>query len=88
MRFEVGAEQSHERTGARARRPRWRAAGAGLSIITIAAVAFFGAIGLPLGTAQHPGPGAAPDVLSAILFILGIVVAIEGLVRTRIGGGK
>jgi hypothetical protein len=68
--------------------PNLRASGAGLFIMAVGVVAFFGASGLPLGSAQHLGPGAAPSVLAVILFILGIVIAIEGLARTRVGGGR
>jgi len=64
------------------------AVAAGLIAAAIAALALFDARGLPLGTAQHPGPAAAPDVLAALLFMLGIIVAIEGWLRPRTDGGE
>ena len=68
-------------------RRRRRAVSAGLLISAIAVLALFGASELSLGTVQHPGPGAASDLLATLLFILGIVVAAEALVQRRIGRG-
>jgi len=72
--------------GPTVQRPLWRAAGPGLLLSAVAVLALVGASGLPLGTAQHPGPAAASNMLAALLFILGIVVAAEGLLQRRFGG--
>jgi hypothetical protein len=75
------------RAGANTRQPLWRAAGPGLVIVAIAVVALLGLRGLAFGTAQHLGPAALPDILAALLLILGVAVAIEGLLGRRIHGG-
>ena len=85
---EARADERAQPLRAAAQHARWGAVAAGLIIAAIAALALFDARGLPLGTAQHPGPAAAPDVLAALLLILGIIVAIEGFLRRRIDGGK
>jgi peptidoglycan/LPS O-acetylase OafA/YrhL len=59
----------------------WRRASGGLGIALIALVALAGTAGLEFGTVEHPGPAAVPVILAAILFVLGIVVAIEELLK-------
>jgi hypothetical protein len=60
----------------------------GVAIIVIAVSAFFLASGLPTGPMTHLGPGAWPDLLAILLFILGLIVVAEGLLRRPIGGGE
>jgi len=57
-------------------------------LAAVAALALYDARNLPPGTAMLPGPGAAPDILAALLFILGIILAIQSFLRRRSGGGK
>jgi peptidoglycan/LPS O-acetylase OafA/YrhL len=59
----------------------WRRVSGGLGIVLVAVIALAGTAGLEFGTAEHPGPAAVPVVLAAILFVLGIVVAIEELLK-------
>jgi hypothetical protein len=69
----------------------WRRASGGLSLALIAVVALAGTHGLELGTAEQPGPAAAPVVLGALLLVLAIIVAIEELLRAacaRQGGER
>jgi hypothetical protein len=65
---------------------KWRRATPGVLLAAVAALAFYGAHRLSYGTAAHSGPGLVPTVLAALLFILGLVVAIEGLWQRPIGG--
>jgi hypothetical protein len=58
----------------------------GVVLAAVAALAFYKAQGLSYGTAAHGGPGFAPTILSALLFILGLVVAAEGFWRRPIDG--
>jgi hypothetical protein len=70
----------------RAARVGWREVSPGAVLAAIAALALLSGYGLPVGTGPHPGPGAMPDVVAALLFILGIVVAVEGYFQRQIGG--
>lgn len=67
-------------------RVRWREVGPGAVLAAIAALALFSGHELPVGTGPHPGPGAVLDVVAVLLFILGIVVAVEGYSQRQIGG--
>jgi hypothetical protein len=64
----------------------WRRAVPGAVLAAVAALAFYSVHGLSYGTAEHVGPGFVPAILAALLFILGVVVAIEGLWHHPIGG--
>jgi hypothetical protein len=64
----------------------WRRAVPGAVLVAVALLAFYSVHGLSYGTAEHVGPGFVPAVLTALLFILGVVVAIEGLWQYPIGG--
>jgi len=67
----------------------WRSASGGLSIALIAVVALVGVSGLPFGTAEQPGPAAVPAILAALLLVLGIIIAIEGILQgTRARQGR
>jgi uncharacterized BrkB/YihY/UPF0761 family membrane protein len=64
----------------------WRRAVPGAVLAAVAALAIYSAHGLSYGTAAHVGPGAIPAILGALLFILGLAVAAEGLWQRPIGG--
>jgi hypothetical protein len=66
----------------------WREVAPGAVLAAIAALALFSGLGLPVGTGPHPGPGAVLDVVAVLLFILGIVVAVEGYSQRQIGGAE
>ncbi|KRA43274.1 tripartite tricarboxylate transporter TctB family protein [Devosia sp. Root635] len=53
----------------------------GTTIIGIAALVWFGAINLAVGTLPNFGPGALPRVLAILLALAGAGVFIQGLVR-------
>lgn len=53
----------------------------GATMIFIAALVWFGAIGLDIGTIINFGSGAMPRGLSALLFVAGIVLLIQGLTQ-------
>ena len=65
---------------------RWRQAVPGAVLVAVSVLAFFSVRGLSYGTAAHVGPGVVPTVLAALLFILGLVVAIQGFWQSPIGG--
>jgi hypothetical protein len=58
---------------------RWFRAVPGAALAAVAALAFYSVYGLSNGTAVHIGPGLIPAILAALLFILGLLVAIERL---------
>ncbi len=64
----------------------WRGAAPGAVLAAIAALAFTSEHGLSYGTAAHIGAGSVPAVLAALLFMLGLAVAAEGLWQRPIGG--
>jgi hypothetical protein len=57
----------------------WRRAVPGAVLAAVAALAFYEAHKLSYGTAAHVGPGLVPAILAALLFILGLAVAVERL---------
>jgi hypothetical protein len=65
---------------------RWRVALPGAVLAAVAALAFYGAHRLSIGTAGHAGPGLVPAFLAAVLFILGLAIAAERFWRRPIGG--
>jgi hypothetical protein len=65
-----------------------RAAAPGLLLAAVAVLTLLGTSGLPLGNARHLGPAAMPDMLAALLLVLGIVIAIERTLARRIGGDQ
>jgi hypothetical protein len=65
---------------------KWRRVTLGAALAAVAASAFYGAHGLSIGTAIHAGPGLVPTILAALLFILGLLVAIKGLWQRPIDG--
>jgi|HubBroStandDraft_4_1064222.scaffolds.fasta_scaffold211961_2 hypothetical protein len=67
-------------------KPGWLRAVPGAALAAVAALAFYSVYGLSNGTAVHIGPGRIPAILAALLFILGLVVAIERLWHHPIGG--
>jgi hypothetical protein len=79
-------EGPSSRVGAIAARFRLRSIGPGLLLAAIAVLALIGARGLPVGTRSHIGPGAVPDVLAALLLVLGLVVAAERFSQRSIAG--
>jgi hypothetical protein len=72
----------------RAARVGWCEVVPGAVLAAIAALALFSGLGLPVGTGPNPGPGAMLDVVAVLLFILGIVVAVEGYSQRQIGGAE
>ncbi len=65
-------------------RPGWRNIGPGLLLIALAGAALYATNDLPGRRGFALGPGTMPSVLSAILCVLGIAAAVEGLFRGRI----
>jgi hypothetical protein len=59
----------------------WRGAMPGAVLAAIAVLALYGTRALSYGTAAHVGPGLLPGILAALLFILGLAVAVQGLWR-------
>jgi hypothetical protein len=57
----------------------------GVLLIVIAVLAYFSVRNLPGSADGVLGPGSMPRILSAILFVLGAVVAVEGFVGRRVG---
>jgi hypothetical protein len=68
-----------------AARAGWRGIAPGLLLIVIAGLAYFSARNLPGSADDVLGPGSMPRILSAILLVLGAVVAVEGFVGRRVG---
>lgn len=66
-------------------RAGWRGIAPGVLLVVVAGLAYFSVRSLPGSTDGVLGPGSMPRILSAILFILGAVVAVEGFVGRRIG---
>ena len=66
----------------------WHRAVPGGALVAIAALALYAGRGLSQGSAGDPGPGAVPGILATLLLILGLIVAIEGLLQLQIGGGE
>jgi len=64
----------------------WRRALPGAVLAGVAMLAFYAGRGLSYGTAEHIGPGFLPAILAALLFIFGVIVAIEALWHRPIGG--
>jgi hypothetical protein len=57
----------------------------GVVLVVIAALAYFSLRNLPAPTDGGLGPGSMPRILSAILFVLGAVVVVEGFIGRRVG---
>jgi hypothetical protein len=57
----------------------------GVLLVVIAGLAYFSVRNLAGATDGVLGPGSMPRILSAILFVLGAVIAVEGLVGRRAG---
>ncbi len=64
----------------------WRGIVPGAVLVAIAGLTLYSGSVLPPGTGMHPGPGAAPDIVAALLFILGIIVAVDGAVVVCLAG--
>jgi len=67
---------------------KWRRAMPGAALAVVAALAFYNLHGLSYGTAGRVGPALVPAILAGLLFILGLVVAIERLWECPIGGDE
>ncbi|MCE2879971.1 MAG: tripartite tricarboxylate transporter TctB family protein [Comamonadaceae bacterium] len=60
----------------------------GLMFMVLGAAFAWGATKYSIGTGARMGPGYFPLMLGVLLAILGAVVAFNGLVIERVGGGK
>ncbi len=54
-------------------------------LLLASAVFFFSALGLPAGTFDPLGPGAAPEMVAGLLCLLCLTILIRGYVRTLRG---
>jgi hypothetical protein len=58
---------------------------AGLMFMVFGGAFFIGALNYSLGTGARMGPGYFPRMLGGLLFILGIIIAVEGVIESRKG---
>jgi Tripartite tricarboxylate transporter TctB family len=58
---------------------------AGLMFMVFGGAFFIGALNYSLGTGARMGPGYFPRMLGGLLFILGIIIAVEGIIESRKG---
>ena len=65
------------------RKDAWSGPIMGVLFAAIGVGAYYAAKGLPTGRGAQMGPGAMPLILSAMLVLLGLIAAIEGLVHKR-----
>ncbi|MGP0091950.1 MAG: hypothetical protein ACLPKB_18640 [Xanthobacteraceae bacterium] len=64
----------------------WRGVIPGVLLLAIAGLTLYAGRDLPAGSeGGHLGPGALPNFLSATLFGLGMIIAVEGFFRRRTG---
>ena len=56
---------------------------AGLMFMVFGAAFFIGALDYSLGSGARMGPGYFPRMLGGLLFVLGVIIAIEGLVESK-----
>jgi hypothetical protein len=58
---------------------------AGLMFMVFGGAFFIGALNYSLGTGARMGPGYFPRMLGGLLFILGIIIAVEGVIESKRG---
>ncbi len=61
---------------------------AGLMFMVFGAAFFIGALNYNLGSGARMGPGYFPRMLGGLLFILGVIIAVEGVVESKKGGDE
>jgi hypothetical protein len=58
---------------------------AGLMFMLFGGAFFIGALQYSLGTGARMGPGYFPRMLGGLLFVLGVIIAIEGFIESKKG---
>lgn len=58
---------------------------AGLMFMVFGGAFFIGALNYSLGTGARMGPGYFPRMLGGLLFVLGVIIAIEGFIESKKG---
>jgi Tripartite tricarboxylate transporter TctB family len=58
---------------------------AGLMFMVFGGAFFIGALNYSLGTGARMGPGYFPRMLGGLLFVLGVIIAIEGFIEAKKG---
>jgi hypothetical protein len=58
---------------------------AGLMFMVFGAAFFIGAMNYSVGSGARMGPGYFPRMLGGLLFVLGVIIAIEGFIESKKG---